>query len=36
MLSKQIKIKLAETIRTIRFSNKLIRKFCKKIEKYSE
>jgi RNA polymerase primary sigma factor len=28
------KEKIGETIRTIRFSNKLIRKFCKRIEKY--
>jgi RNA polymerase primary sigma factor len=31
---KANKEKIGETIRTIRFSNKLIRKFCKKIEKY--
>ncbi len=31
---KANKEKIGETIRTIRFSNKLIRKFCKRIEKY--
>ncbi|HLJ30834.1 MAG TPA: RNA polymerase sigma factor RpoD [Candidatus Babeliales bacterium] len=31
---KSNKEKIGATIRTIRFSNKLIRKFCKKIEKY--
>src|SRR5207237_466729 len=31
---KANKEKIGETIRTIKFSNKLIRKFCKKIEKY--
>jgi RNA polymerase primary sigma factor len=31
---KANKDKIGETIRTIRFSNKLIRKFCKRIEKY--
>jgi RNA polymerase primary sigma factor len=31
---KRNKEKIGETIRTIRFSNKLIKKFCKKIEKY--
>lgn len=31
---KANKEKIAETIRMIRFSNKLIRKFCKRIEKY--
>jgi RNA polymerase primary sigma factor len=31
---KANKEKIAETIRTVRFSNKLIRKFCKRIEKY--
>jgi len=31
---KKNKEKIGETIRTIRFSNKLIRKFCKRIEKY--
>jgi len=31
---KANKEKIGETIRTIRFSNKLIRKFCKKIEKH--
>ncbi len=31
---KANKEKIGETIRTIRFSNKLIKKFCKRIEKY--
>ncbi len=31
---KSNKEKIGETIRTIRFSNKLIKKFCKRIEKY--
>ena len=33
-LVKTNKEKIGETIRTIKFSNKLIRKFCKRIEKY--